>query len=261
MSTASIERLRAGLLMAVLAVSCRRAEIPAARLTTEPASLQIAHGRCESVRLRWSELRPVDRPVVFVHLHDGRNVVRTFDHPANWPWTPGSSWIEDVEICQSSLAPPLPPGRYLLRAGVYDARSGRRLPLRARGKEVAKNGYMIGDIESVAPRAHPSIRFRGQWSAVRREVMDRQVPAVRWLHGDGSIAIRGGSGLRLHLSLLLEHAPLRLTHRGVTYRLDRGRHTWHVALASGDEVIFFEPALRLNRRARTATIEQLAFHP
>ena len=256
-------RLCALALIAVLAIACNR-PAPVASLAAEPPRVKIEYGRCAPVTLEWSKLRPpagaTGRPVVFVHLHDGKRLVRSFDHPANWPWRPGTSWIEQLEICQSALASPVPPGNYVLRVGVYDSDSGKRWPLATELKEVADHAYKVADVEVAGRVPLPDVKYRGLWSPVRRRVGDGQIPSTRWLHRDGSILVRGGRGQRLHLEVSVKDSPLLITHGGTSHRLEAGRQTWHVALAADEETIQFAPVLTVAPRQRTVTIESLAFH-
>lgn len=260
MCSASIELRIAAL--ALLALSCDERPVPIASVRAEPATLRLEQGTCATIRLRWTALRALEgRQVVFVHLYDGKKIVRTYDHEANWPFTPGTSWIEEIEICHSLLAPPVPPGSYTLRIGLYDGASGSRIPLHVDADEVARRAYKVAGVDVAAPRPTPALHYRGSWSPVRRQSGDGQIPAVRWLHRSGEILVRGGAGSRLHLGLHLYDAPLLLTHRGITHLLGTGRQTWHVPLAAEEEVISFAPAKATGPRGRTVTIEHVAFHP
>ena len=261
MSTGSIDlRLAAALSLVLLAQSCRR-DVPVASVTSEPARFQLQHGRCAPVRLEWTILRRLDgvegQPKVFIHLYQGRKIARAFDHDANWEWTAGRRWIEEVEICQSSFEPPLPDGTYGLRIGLYDGRSGKRWPLHVQGEEVAPRAYKVADVNVTSARGLPSLRFRGLWSPLRRRGTRTE---GRWLHREGTIIVRGGGGSRLHLSVSVSEAPLLITYGNERHRLGLGHQTWHVPIASDEEVIAFAPAHPIPPRSRTVTIEHVAFH-
>ncbi|NLF66229.1 MAG: hypothetical protein GX579_16685 [Chloroflexi bacterium] len=86
--------------------------------------------------LYWRALHPLSVEYsVGVHLVDelGRRYGQQDSfHPADYPttrWLPGE-YARDVH--RLALAPGTPPGRYSLLVTVYDARSGRRLPVRNR---------------------------------------------------------------------------------------------------------------------------------
>jgi hypothetical protein len=249
------------LAIAFVAAGCRR-DVPVASVSAEPAALRVGYGQCTPIRLEWTIFRQLQglrgKPVVFVHLYDGKKIVRAFDHDANWQWTAGTRWIDEVEVCQSLFALPIPRGTYALRVGLYDSVEGKRWPLQVNGPEVAPQAYKVADVEVPPAIPLPSLRYRGLWSPIRRNPRHTQVPALRWLHREGTITVRGGAGSRIHFALVLEAAPLLITYGGQTHRLELGRQTWHVPIAGDEEVIHFAPARPIAPRARTVTIEHVA---
>jgi hypothetical protein len=90
----------------------------------------------ESIRLTyvWQAAGPTLRPyTVFTHLvNDAGELVAQQDQwpvDGRWPptcWQPGDTIVDKYEI---TLPPTLPPGRYTLWLGLYDAQDNSRLPL------------------------------------------------------------------------------------------------------------------------------------
>ena len=185
------------LILAAAAGACREDE-PVARLEVAPTALRLPYGGFGRLQLRWEVLSPLEgasgRPLVFLHLLDRPgSVVRTFDHPLPSGWREGESVEYEVLLAQSMLAPPLPPGSYLLTAGLYDG-AGRRWPLETGGKEVDDGEYQVGEVEMpAADGEEPMFTFSPSWQSTE-PVADRQVLARRWLAGEGTIGIEGLSG-------------------------------------------------------------------
>ncbi len=119
--------------------------------------------------------------IVFVHLIDQEgNVQRTFDHsfPANW--AEGNEVTYPLELHQSAIAPPLPPGSYDLTMGLYTA-SGRRWPLEVEAPEVDDGEYALAEVAIPnSVMATPRFSFSDAWKAPQ-ETGFRQILAHRWL--------------------------------------------------------------------------------
>ncbi len=86
---------------------------------------------------------------VFVHLGDsaGRVWAQSDHAPADWTrpttgWLPGE-YISDTHLL--ALPPDLPPGQYTLWAGLYDPRTGLRLPAHGPGA-TEDNRVMLGEV-------------------------------------------------------------------------------------------------------------------
>lgn len=194
----------------LFAVGCGGAPEPVARLTAQPTTLKLGFPETRTVRFSWEPLAALapqkgaaGRPVVFVHLLDGEGeVVRTFDHPFPETWQPGKPVSYDVEIYQSALAPPLPPGPYRLTIGLYGAQSGERWPLEVAGgrEPLPRSEYPLADVAIEGAGASPRFVFSPAWLPVEPGG-DRQLLALRWLGADAG-AIRA-EGVRSAGTLLL----------------------------------------------------------
>jgi len=189
-----------------------------ARLRVEPGLLAVPFPGYRELRidlLPTSELvgaegKEVGEPILFVHLlGEPGEVLRTFDQPLPSRWQLGKRQRYPLRIFQSAMARPLPPGRYGLSVGLYEA-GGRRWPLDVRGEEVDRYEYLVAEVE-VPPAAagEPTFDFSAGWSAP--EVgNDQQVLARRWLGTEGRITIGGvvPPG-RLWLTLRIPASPER----------------------------------------------------
>lgn len=167
---------------------------PVARLAVEPGSLELPYGAYADVGFRWTPLVEVEgSPRVFVHLVDGDGeLVRTFDHDLTGGWHVGRESSYRARIYQSLLAPPLPPGSYVLTAGIYDPSDGERWPVETMGEEAGRSEYRIATVE-VPERSEgaplvPGIHFTEVWSPTLAG-NDRQVIAYRWLTEEGTIRL------------------------------------------------------------------------
>jgi hypothetical protein len=196
---------------------------PFGRVAAEPEMLRLGYPEAQKVQLTWQPLNPLPsdaRPVVFLHLVDDRGeVLRTFDHPFPGDWRPEAEVSYDHWLFQSALAAPLPPGRYELTGGLYEA-GGERWALESAAGRAGKREYLLTTVEVTPPNDRsPRFDFAGDWAPVELG-NDRQVPARRWLRGDGSLEVNGlpGSGtlyLVLHVPtaegaaapLVLDEAP------------------------------------------------------
>jgi hypothetical protein len=101
-------------------------------LVQEPAGLKLTLG--------WETAQFIDKDyAVFVHLRDGAGstVSQGDGPPLSGSW-PTSLWPEGYPLRDSHLVPlpaKLPAGQYTLVVGLYDPRTGQRVPLAAGGDE------------------------------------------------------------------------------------------------------------------------------
>jgi len=166
---------------------------PVAKLRVEPREITLAHSTYQEVHLDWSmtsELTGQTGPLlVFVHLLDDQGrLTRTFDHPMPGGWAVGEKREDVVRLAQSALAPPLPPGDYRLSVGLYDG-EGHRWPLEVEGGRVDTGEYSVAEVTVPStPAAVPLFSFSPTWSPTIAGG-DRQILAVRWLTGAGTILL------------------------------------------------------------------------
>lgn len=186
-----IATLAAGL--AVFAGCGEEEAEPVARLVAEPMELTVAYGTYAGLSLAWSPVAELEgskgEARVFLHLLDeDGDLARTFDHDLPGTWSVGEERAYRVPVYQSLLAPPLPPGRYSLTAGLYDA-EGNRWPLGFEGERVGRHEYRVAAVEVPARGTElPAVQFSPTWSPTLAGA-DRQVVAFRWLAGEGAIRL------------------------------------------------------------------------
>ena len=198
----------AALAFAALLAGCREGSTPAASLSFTPAAVRLAYPQSAAVKLSWRPARELDRlhgkPLVFVHLLDRAEgtstVLRTFDHALPQAWAAGKPQDYELDLYQSALAEPLPPGRYVLSLGLYDDSWGYRWPLQTGGPEAARREYRVATVEvSGADPSAPKFSFSAGWRETEA-VPTRQVLAHRCLSGPASLLIgeiRAAGTLRL----------------------------------------------------------------
>lgn len=223
-------------LAAGLALAACRDPQPVARLTAQPRHATLAHGRCVSMTLTWEMLRPLEKqhgsPKTFVHLYnDQRRAIRTFDHAFPGPWVPGTSRAYSFVVCDSVFDPPLPAGRYFLRAGLYDSKWGYRWRLDARGPELGPRAYGVTEMEIVTATA-PRFAFTGRWSGAEL-TKDLQTPARMHLDGTGRIDLcDAAEGTRV--------AAMVVVPDHVSVEVNDGRSRW--TMAPGSHTVETPPA-------------------
>lgn len=166
---------------------------PVARLVAEPMELTVAYGTYAGLSLAWTPVAELEgasgEARVFLHLLDeDGELARTFDHDLPGTWSVGGERSYRVPVYQSLLAPPLPPGRYSLTAGLYDGEN-HRWPLDFQGERVGRHEYRVAAVEVPARGAEPpAVQFSPTWSPTLAGA-DRQVVAFRWLAGEGAIRL------------------------------------------------------------------------
>ena len=190
------------------AAACRGSGGPAGAVSFDPAVVHLGYPDHAVARLAWRPARALDRmhgkPVVFLHLlrqdKNDKSLVRTFDHALPDPWLPGRQQAYDVDLYQSALAEPLPPGRHVLSLGLYDDSWGYRWLLAAGGLEVGRREYQVATVDVTGPDpSAPRFSFSGEWLEPEA-VPTRQVLARRCLRGPATLSvedIRAGGSLRL----------------------------------------------------------------
>lgn len=233
---------------------CSREPDSVARLTVSPSTIVVRGGECTPVTLRWLPTAQLERregnPTVFVHLLDGpHNLVRTFDHPLSFPWHVGTGVSYEIDICDSALASPLPPGMYNLKVGLYDDQLGYRWPLATNGVDAGARGYRVAQVVVPStPGTVPKFTMAGPWGK-REEVGDKQ---IRVRHSFSS-------GARLELEGVTSPGAVRFTLRlpdraqgstvvettcgGRWSTSDRGLHVVELPVTSRDcAIVFTTPA-------------------
>jgi len=193
-------RLAPALALAAVLAGCGGEDPAVGRLEVTPTRLRLPHGGVRPLVLTWTPARELygrereGAPLVFVHLLERPGIVlRTFDHPFPQRWRPGRPVRYEVELYQSALGGPLPPGRYQLTVGLYQA-GGQRWPLETAGKEVGKREYAVAEVEVPPPgEGVPAFFFAGKWLPIEAGA-DVQMLARRWLTGDGALQVRSAPG-------------------------------------------------------------------
>ncbi len=249
------------LLLIVFALACRE-KSPAAHVRVVEKNMRLPFGRCTPVTLEWDMLRPLDRlggkPVVFVHLllppHD---VVRTFDHPFEGQWKPGSKQTYKLDLCQSLDAPRINPGSYIISAGLYDGADGDRWPLSSDMREVGTFEYAVANAQATDEGdAARSIQLSGGWGALK-SAEDRQIVARRLIDAGptASIHMINKMGDKLRLVFGVANGQITVTNScaaGETRTLPNGFHTVELTACPGGEV-------RIDRNGAKVSLESVAW--
>lgn len=204
--------------LTLVPVGCSEPEPPPprARLGVEPASLELPFPEWRTVRLSWQRLESGPAPeglAAFVHLLDSDGeLMRTFDQPLGAFAAGGDEIVQEVQLYQSFLGPPLEPGEYALTVGLYD-RQGERWPLETAGESLGRFEYRAATVTvpPLSPEA-PALTFSGAWLAPEPSD-DKQILVRRWLAGSGEIRIQnlevpGSLWVRIHVPPPAEGRPL-----------------------------------------------------
>lgn len=288
-----------GALLAALTLSCAEEPLtPVARLAVTPAEVALGYPASAVLSAEWEMTAPLAgssdpgaRPGepaggawVFAHLLDAEGaLVRTFDHPLPFAWSPGETRSAPIELWQSALAPPLPPGDYRLTVGLYDPASGRRWALATGVMETDREEYPVARVR-VLPPEPTAVEFAGSWWPAE-EGGDRQVVGRRWLREEGTIELGGlapgsvlalglripaaGSGERLVLAPGAEAARVGISSPcadGEVEIADAGYHLVTLDLqppADGRCVVRLEPSYVVvsleSLRSRSVAVERLSY--
>jgi hypothetical protein len=244
---------------------------PAARLSVEPATIQLGPGRSVPLRVNWHPSAPLDKPFgrvyVFVHLLDERGeLARTFDHPLPAGWKAGETLSYDIDLYESALADPLVPGSYALTMGLYDIEMGYRWPLAVEGEEGKEREYRVATIQAAAGAPNPRYQFAGEWSAPEAYA-DKQTRMLRWLLGTAQLRLReisepGTVRLRLKVERDSGVAIRSTCDPGRVLRLPLGSHWVSVPTSAARECeISFSPAAPASGGAALARLEVVAWRP
>jgi hypothetical protein len=200
---------------AVLAgAACERSR-PVARLSLQASTVNLGYPLVAQLGFRWTPTAALDglegKPLVFVHVLDGgRRLLRTFDHPLPEVWTPGRPQSYEIELYQSAIGEPLPPGAYEVTGGLYEHGTRKRWPLAVAGEEVGRREYRLATL--VVPPSSPSsptFEFAGAWFPVEPRP-SKQVLTRRCLGGEGRIVVGATPSpgtVRLAASLKTEGSP------------------------------------------------------
>ena len=128
---------------------------PAIRLAgfdLNPPSLK--RGQTLDLRLYWQAKARLDADYkVFVHIvaEDGRVVTQQDSIPGSGKY-PTHIWDADEQVLDPYRLPiQLPPARYRIMAGMYNAESGERLAAQANGEELKDRQVELGELNVLAP--------------------------------------------------------------------------------------------------------------
>jgi len=221
-------------LSAALPCGCRPGA-PVGKLAVSPASVRLGYPENAPLHFAWSPSSPLENkhgdPTVFVHVLDRPgSVKRTFDHPLPAAWTAGTPVAYDIDLYQSALASPLPPGKYLLSAGLYDSSSGYRWALETGGPDLGKREYRVGTLDVPPAPQNEAARFdlTGGWGPAEPDP-SVQVLARRRLNGNASLTFEGspGSSGSIRLALTVRRRPLEVEGEcggGGVRRFEPGYH-------------------------------------
>ena len=205
-------------------------------VSAEPA--QLMPGETASVTVVWQALTPMrDDYSVFVHLvnEEGLTIAQADTMPGGGllptsQWTPGQTRAERYAVTIPTAAYTPDRGRWVV--GMYDHKTGQRLPLRlvnaAPGLAVAADadGLRFGGGGGRGPaRRDPQPhrrRLRGQHHAGGVQLQQPQFGRGRAVHGHALLAGAGAGDGRLHY--LRPSAGCRVRHRGRPRRRAAAAH-------------------------------------
>lgn len=177
-------------------VSCTGGKEPIASVRVTPTTLVLRHGQCAPLKFDWKPVLPLEKrdgtPRVFVHLLDGpHQLVRTFDHPLPFQWTPGRAESYEIDLCHSAIAPPLAAGAHVLKIGIYDDMIGYRWPLSVSGVETGNRSYQVAGVSVPASGGSvPRFAFDGGWQPPET-AGDKQIVARRPFRSGATLALTG----------------------------------------------------------------------
>jgi hypothetical protein len=190
-----------------LALSCG-APPPAASYSPTATEIELPYGFATPFHGEWHCLTelPAGTLTLFVHLLDAAGqLVRTFDQEFSDARVAGCKVLKPIELWQSVLDEPIPPGRYGLHIGLVTP-DGQRLPLSVIADDQAiageRRSYRVATVVVPEPSPElPALRFEGGWKPASN-VAALQLAGQRWLEGDGAlVAPAVGRAIRLRLWL------------------------------------------------------------
>jgi len=172
---------------------------PVGLLSVTPAEVVLAWPETSTLTARWEATAPLadgtdgsagsEGARVFVHLLDeAGSVARTFDHALPFDWHAAEAHGSSIELWQSALAEPLPPGDYRLTVGLYDPGDGHRWPLETDAPAVDDGEYAVATVVVPPASPGPGLAFEGSWWPAEPGA-DRQVLARRWLKESGRVVV------------------------------------------------------------------------
>jgi hypothetical protein len=197
-----------------LGAGCARSSEPAGKLSVEPKEVRLGYPLSIALSLSWEPARALDKlgghPLVFIHLLDReerpRTLLRTYDYPLAKAWRPGQALHDVIDVYQSALADPLPPGHYLLTAGLYDSGGGERWPLVWGAAPIGKMEYRIASVEVTTPDpSGPKFDLTGEWLPAE-SMASKQVTVRRCLAGPATVGVTPG-GASGSVRMLLNDPP------------------------------------------------------
>jgi len=204
--------LVAATIAAGLSTACRPDPVVGS-LRARLASPRLGYPETVPLHFEWKPAAPLvdpaGTPTVFVHLIDEHGALRrTFDHPFPQDWNIGRVVDYDIDVFQSALASPLPKGRYVLTAGLYDPPRNARWKLEA-GPEAGQREYRIGEVDVVEPGdPAPLFEFTGAWGPPEPDA-SLQILSRRRLLGPATLRFAGAAGgPTIRLALTVKGDPL-----------------------------------------------------
>lgn len=180
-------------LTAALLAACGPPPEPVAALRVPAAEVTLAYPGTATLPAQWRITAPLpsEEARLFVHLVDASgSVVRTFDRDLPFEWQVGETREIPLDIWQSALAPPLPPGGYELTVGLYEPAGSERWPLDVEAPEVDGGEYRVARVRVPPVEPGVGVELTGGWQPTLAGA-DRQVLARRWLVDRGSMELSG----------------------------------------------------------------------
>ncbi|MCL5950309.1 MAG: 6-pyruvoyl-tetrahydropterin synthase-related protein [Chloroflexi bacterium] len=136
-----------------LGVQDARGNVVAKGDDSQPSRLNARLGQTLALRLYWQcQVASPEELKVFVHiLNQGGQIVAQEDSAPGRNKYPTRIWSAGEQVLDSHLLPlGLPPGRYRIVVGMYDATSGERLVAHANGASLPDRQVEVADLTVVA---------------------------------------------------------------------------------------------------------------
>jgi hypothetical protein len=133
------------------------------RLLGYDAPEEVTAGEAFPLVLYWQSSAPLDQDHnVFVDLEaEGERIWTQGDGTPSCGSEPTTEWGSKSTVVDGHsllLDPSMPPGVYLLLAGLYDPLTGERLPVTGRQANSSSNAVILGSVEVVARDAPPGLK-------------------------------------------------------------------------------------------------------